>query len=94
MKPILALVLILSIVSLAWAEPASAVASVPMTAAQLAGSVGGGFFGGLICGLGVTALVIGGSAILAAATAGTTVPLSVCFGTVVGAHITAVCLML
>lgn len=94
MKPILALVLMLSIVSLAWTEPAPAVASVPMTAAQLAASVGAGFFGGAICGLSMAALVVGGSAILAAATGGATLPFSVYFGTVAAAHITAVCLML
>jgi hypothetical protein len=94
MKPILALILILSIVSLAWAEPSSVVASAPMTAAQLAGSVGGGFWGGAICGLSLTALAVGGEAILAAATGGATLPLSVCFGTTVAAEITAICLAL
>jgi hypothetical protein len=65
-----------------------------MTAAQLAGSVGAGFFGGAVCGLSVAALLVGGGAILAAATGGTSLPFSVYFGTVAAAHITAVCLML
>jgi cyanophycinase-like exopeptidase len=94
MKPFLALVLILSVVALSGLGSVSTVTSNPMSGAQLSATMGAGFRGGAICGLAAGAAVIAGAAIIGAATAGTTLPLAVCFGFSLGAHISAICAML
>lgn len=94
MKPFLALVLILSVVALAGLGSMSTIASTPMPGAQLSMTVGAGFRGGAICGLAAGAVVVAGVAIVGAATAGTTLPLAVCLGFSIGAHISAICAML
>jgi hypothetical protein len=94
MKPLLALVLILSVVSLTGAEPISRIASVPISGTQLSALIGAGFGGGAVCGIALGAAVIAGLGIAAAATAGTSLPFSVCLGFSLAVHIDAICLLL
>ena len=91
MKPFMALVLILSVMGLAGSQSASSIASTPLSGAQLSAAVGANFWGGAVCSLSAVALTAGVVAIAAAATGGTSLPLSFCFGTSLAAHIMAVC---
>jgi hypothetical protein len=91
MKPFLALLLILSVAALAGSESVSTIASVPMSGTQLSMTVGAGFTGGAICGLAVGSAFFAGVAIVAAATAGASLPYSVCLGFSIAAHISAIC---
>ncbi len=94
MKPFLALVLVLSIAALTGSGASISAASAPMLTAQLSETVGSGFFGGAICGMAFTAALVAGGAIIGAATAGTALPLSVCFGFTLAAEIDVVCALL
>lgn len=94
MKPFLALVLILSLTAVAGSGPATRIAGAPMLAAQLSAAVGAGFTGGAICGMALAAAIAGGVAIVGAATAGTSLPLAICFRFTLAAEIDVVCALL
>ncbi len=66
----------------------------PMSQEQMSEFTGGGFWGGLVCGAGLTAAVIGTAAIITAATGGAALPLGMAFVASTGYHVTAVCLMI
>jgi hypothetical protein len=94
MKPTIALLLILMMISPAGSGLRASVSSSPMTADQMAAAVGAGFWGGLVCGLAAITTAAATGAIITALGGGTTVGIGVAVAFSVSVHVDAVCLML
>ena len=90
MKTFLAPLLILGAAVLALSG-GPAVSSQQLTIAQMAATVGGAFWGGVFCGVVAAGAILGAGAIITAAGAGATLPISAYFYTVAAAEAAAIC---
>jgi len=94
MKPMIGMLLILTMISPAGSGLCAPVSSALMTADQLAAAGGAGFWGGMACGLAALTTAAAAGAIITALGGGTTVGLGVAMAFSVGVHIDAVCMLL
>jgi hypothetical protein len=94
MKPMIAMLLILTMSSTAGSGLCAPVSSALMTADQLAAAAGAGFWGGMACGLAAITTAVAAGAIITAVGGGATIGIGVAMAFSVGVHIDAVCLMI
>lgn len=86
--------LVLSLTLLYGPDPLFGTASQRMAPEQMMTAVGAGFWGGLVCGVAVTATAVGVTAMITAAGAGATLPFAAYLGTSAALHVAGICAML